>query len=661
MPTTYTPPKVAATTKLPPVLTPKVEGPPVNSQGMTPSQMGAYTEQLMKDRVIQDSYASPGKTVTGGQLGSVQSGSAGPQPITFQANTTTEASRKEAGVASALQTQNYGVPPAQQITPAEQQARYDRAIASQSGAIPPPPVQGAVYDPSTNSYRDPFTGYHYGGDIVNDKGQTVLGPTFTKDKTLELTQYMTPKSTSTVSTTGTPGVSGPPGSATTTAPAAGASSFSRVGGTEPGSTSDAVSYTSPDTSAIDAKINSLLGSVKTQAQIDADIAIAEKAIDEKYAQRKRDIEQRYANQKGSEFSNLAGVNVNPLSSGAASVGNRISMDLSSELQNEEAMKSAEKQQARAAAAGVQTSERNFLLEQLQKERTNIQNTAQQAYTNRRQNMQDTIASLNRAAQQAKENRITTNAERDDARANIKDMFTTFGSAAFEGVSETDLHALEKAAGYPSGTLSVQARTLKEQELAKKYAPKSQGSQFIPGTKFQMPGSYNKDTGVFTPVEGAAAEVENSGSGLKFFAGNKYQAPGFYSPDGKFTPIEVTPPPSTSLTEDDGYPKGFDSAAVDARQDLGNGLPWDEVVTRLQTRFPKVDKTTIETMLGTKQSWDKYVADKKASKDPFAALLNSPTPGNDSITPPPASTPASTDGTDLEFTDEELNDILGGLR
>lgn len=118
------------------------------------SQTPAQREQA----VLDYSATQPGQTVsyapaTGGQ--------------TFQAYTSTDASRRDAGIQEVARLNN--------ISLAEAAKRYDRGTASQAGTVTPPP--GTVYNPATGKAYDPLSGMEYAGSTgSNFQGMRFVDP-----------------------------------------------------------------------------------------------------------------------------------------------------------------------------------------------------------------------------------------------------------------------------------------------------------------------------------------------------------------------------------------------------------------------------------------------------------------------------------------------------
>jgi len=391
-------------------------------------------------------------------------------------------------------------------------------------------------------------------------------------------------------------------------------------------------YKAPDTSALDEQIRSLAQG-RTKEEIDAELNRKIADINAKYDQMARDTAAKFRNAKAQQFADLAsiGTGMNPLSSGALSIANANENQLGEANRNIEMMRNAEISAAQAAAAGQKTDAQQKYLNYLMDERARMEERAKTNYEMQRQALADSVDALNRAAQQAKENRITSNAERDDARANIKMMFDSLGSAAFEGVSDEDMRAMEKAAGLPAGSIAKQTKTLKEQEIAQKYAKKAGDYQFISATKYQKPGVLDKTTGIFTPLDKFMANVSSRGTGLNTSDGITTKAVAKYFDTFGEYPSKANIPWVVAQYKATMQPKDF-IGPIDP-----NTNPY-EAGRKAQLTF----KST-----GTKTS------------DPLAALL-----GGQSIVAPPAVTPTTAQSNDLEdlgITSEDLDAILKGLR
>ncbi len=111
-----------------------------------------------------------------------------------------------------------------------------------------------------------------------------------------------------------------------------------------------------------------------------------------------------------------------------------------------------------------------------------------------------------------ENAITAalKLNKEDALDAAKFLVTNFGSMATEGLSLEEVAALETAAKLPFGSLMRSLSTIDQQ--------KANQLEFVSGTKYQQPGSFDKNTGLFTPIASALRYIDESGdSAGKSFA------------------------------------------------------------------------------------------------------------------------------------------------
>lgn len=433
-------------------------------------------------------------------------------------------------------------------------------------------------------------------------------------------------SPSTVSPAPTPGLT-PSGSGSgTTTP----TSQANASGTGTGATDVTIpQWKAADTSSIDSQIDSVLATNKTPQQIDEDLRNQIDAIQQRFATRAGDISRKYANVNAEQFSDLAGLGANPLSSGASNVANLTSRNEENELANDRMQMNAEISAARAAAAGAKTDAQQMLLANLRQKREDLVAQTDKDYQMRRQYMDDTVASMNRAVAAAKEGKTSSNAERDDARANVKDWFSMFGSKAFDNVSAEDKRALEKAAGLPAGSIDLGATTLKEQEIAAKNAAKANDFQFVAGTKNQAAGYFDKTTGKFVPFSNAGG-APRTGTGTG----------------------------SGAATGVSGITKAMEADLKAGRADLASGIPWGDVFDRIKTKYPTLPNSTLDSQLGT--SWRqggayentlKRAQEYRGNLDPLAAILNQA----------PKSNSGTSQNSGVEFTDDEVNEVVNDLR
>lgn len=331
------------------------------------------------------------------------------------------------------------------------------------------------------------------------------------------------------------------------------------------------SVTGGGSSDIDKQIQDLYGKLNTSQNIDDELAREEERIRAMADTELRDVNREYENRNAEEFSALAGVGsgINPLSSGAASVANRNKSVYEKMRANVIAQRDARLSAARSAAAGQKTDAIQAQIGRLEAERQRQREDFQFEQQTRRQALQDSQDALERAARAAKEERDLSAAERDDARANIKNMFDMLGSKAFDGVAEEDLRALEKAAGLPAGTVRAGVQTLREQEIAAKNKEEANEYKFVAATKYQPAGYFNARTGDFVPIEGAGGRIAPAPSGGGGGGGGGT--------------------PSSS----------FKTETNRARAELAAGRTnWGSAFTRIKSMFPGMDDSQIDAALGT---------------------------------------------------------------
>jgi hypothetical protein len=454
------------------------------------------------------------------------------------------------------------------------------------------PPQGTAYNPADKSIRDPLTG--------NIMTQSEGGFRFVRPEDM-------PK----------PGATeGEPGFGTGEDLLTKFSSSIKGGGSE-----------------TDKQIQDLYGKLNTGQNIDDELAREEERIRSEADTALRDANLEYENRNAEEFSALAGIGsgVNPLSSGASSVANRNKGVYEKMKSNVLAQRDARLSSARAAAAGQKTDAIQGQIARLEKERAQQREDATFEYNMRRQALQDSQDVLERTARAAKENRDLSAAERDDARANIKNMFDMLGSKAFEGVAEEDLRDLEKAAGLPAGTVRAGVQTIKEQELAAKNKEEANEYKFVSATKYQPAGYFNARTGDFVPVEG----------------------------------LKTAGPPSSGGSGGGGgtATSSFKTETNRARAELAAGRTnWGSAFGRIKSMFPGMTDAQIDASLGTEWrdegAYEKFAGKQqgfRGSTDPLDAILNDL--GGDEEEAPAVNTSSEDQEDEL---DAIINDIRSGL-
>lgn len=302
-----------------------------------------------------------------------------------------------------------------------------------------------------------------------------------------------------------------PGSAEATAAwqAREAARAAGVGSTPP-STITTGGYVAPG-SSLDDQIKQYLPQVLTPDQLQAQVEAAAVGINKKYDQEAQQIEQDIRDQSAADFSNLAGVGtgINPLSSAGASVSSKNAALRSKFMSNMEMRRSAELQSSKEALYGKVMDATKAWRDELNIQRTNAYDTAKKDYDASQDAFKNSITKLNSYISMTKEQRETSTAEKSDASDSIKTLLTQFGSAAFDGVTDEDMRALEKAAGLPAGSLKTGIKTLKETEIANKAAASTPDLKFVPGGKNQVSGYFDPSTGKFVSYGGS---LPGSGGG-----------------------------------------------------------------------------------------------------------------------------------------------------
>lgn len=202
-------------------------------------------------------------------------------------------------------------------------------------------------------------------------------------------------------------------------------------------------------------------------------------------QAKRDTE----NERQSNISSLYSVGeVNPLSSGVGSISGASSDILNRRLalidQTQNAEISDATNRAYKAKSDYATNARQSQLD----ENTRIQ----QQYTDNRQALADSIA-------QVKAGQDRSDTQKKDSWTQTKDLLTTFGSKAFDGMDETALNSLETAAGLSKGTLVRGLKTIKEQELL----GKSANLKEVDGSLYNVTTDSNGDLKATLVVKGTS--------------------------------------------------------------------------------------------------------------------------------------------------------------
>ena len=222
-------------------------------------------------------------------------------------------------------------------------------------------------------------------------------------------------------------------------------------------------YKKPDTSVQDTAIAKYAPTYDPDA-IDTAMNAELNAIATKWNIKRQQAKEETENERLSQISNLYGVGVvNPLSSGLASIGTASQGIQDKRLAAIGSQESAEQVAATQRAYGLKTTGQATALDFAKEQKAKVEKEAADDYARQRQDWNDSVAQVKDAAAAVKAGQTTDKETKDQAQENIKNILAT-GSASFEGVDAAELAAMEKAAGWPSGTLEKAIAAKKEQEM-----------------------------------------------------------------------------------------------------------------------------------------------------------------------------------------------------
>jgi len=516
--------------------------PAANKSGKTPVEMSAMTEQAMRDRVLAQSAANPGTLFKGGQTGALPTGTES-TPVLFQA--------------------------------------FTNKAAAPTPSIRPP--TGTAYNPADGTIRDPLTnsvmtqsegGYRFISPEtirssreaaikglmdqgIKDQGQILNYLNFSEDG--QKIGDFTPEEVSKY-TGGTPGFQSQD-----------VAGYTDANGLYHPPTTTVDPNAAPAAPGTSTEIDKLRSQLKTPQQIDADLIQQLDTINAKYDVESRTIRSRYENAKQAEFSSLASLGVNPASSGASSVAAAGQKDLDDALAANDARKQLEIQAARAAAYGMKTDTIYKQIDLLRQQEADAYQRSQDEAKARQDEIKSNLDTMKFYAQQAREDKQLSQAEKGDAFEKVQKWFTLFGSSAFDGISDEDTLALERASDIPAGSISMAAKTLREREIEAKKTSANAEKQFIAPTRYSSGYVFDKATGVYTPVTTGRISAPPSGGG------------------GGGT--------------SSGVPKGFVAFAQTMLTNLSKGMEWGSAFNAVKATYPKVPNEVIDSYLD-KPRWSK---------------------------------------------------------
>jgi len=199
----------------------------------------------------------------------------------------------------------------------------------------------------------------------------------------------------------------------------------------------------------------------TPEKINANLEAEKATIKQRYDFKRTELASNIENQRKSSLSGLYSTGVvDPRSSGVASVGTASSKleqegNRAIDLAQAQEMSDAETRafNQKVSVAGMK---KDYLTEQ--------NKLIQQSFENERQAVSDSFAAVNNVLGAVRSAQSIDQEEKSSAQTNINFLLTNFGSKAFSGMKEDDLAALEKGAGYPTGSLTKGLQALKEKEL-----------------------------------------------------------------------------------------------------------------------------------------------------------------------------------------------------
>ncbi len=199
----------------------------------------------------------------------------------------------------------------------------------------------------------------------------------------------------------------------------------------------------------------------TNDQIQAQLEQQKAAIKAKYDILRGEAETKTESERQANLSGLYSLGeVNPLSSGTASIGTASQDVLNKRKDALSAMESEEVAAAIAAAFGQKFDAQGRARQAQQDTEQRIKDQ----YALEQSTREENVNSIKNAMAMVASGKQLEQADKDNAWKGISNLLTNFGSGAFDGADASTLEQMEKAAGIPKGTLSRGLKTIKEQEL-----------------------------------------------------------------------------------------------------------------------------------------------------------------------------------------------------
>ena len=191
-------------------------------------------------------------------------------------------------------------------------------------------------------------------------------------------------------------------------------------------------------------------------------------IEEEYNRKREKAREKTENQRKSQISNLTSVGVtNPVSSGVASIGSASEKSLNERLDQISRAEAAEKAKARAQALGKSTQQFDKEIQTAQQELERINEQEQQQIENQQQKFENKVNLVQSKVNALQSGRKLDIQEKERTKENVLDLVENFGTAAFEGMDESELEDMAKAAGFNPSAFKSGVKNLKEKELQNK--------------------------------------------------------------------------------------------------------------------------------------------------------------------------------------------------
>ena len=378
------------------------------------------------------------------------------------------------------------------------------------------------------------------------------------------------------------------------------------------------SYNAADTTTYDQKLAAINDPNYRAEEFAKKEAEAVSAIQQQYDLKRNDARRDAENAKASRFSDLAGIGVNPLSSGSVSVANENKSTLDRFLSNIDIEQGAAMAQARAAIRGEKTAAQDKDLAAAKEARQGLIDQADKTYQLSRDQMNDLMSQQSKIIDLAKSGYDLSKEQKKDASDSINTLVDQFGIDYLEQMAPQDKRALEKAAGLKIGELDTRAAALRKETQKKTdaatakdtlEAQRDQQSKLI--TQGYLPLSPSDLAGVDknqiisiggqtymkppTKLDGVAAEYDyykqdQKSRGLPALSFNEYQ-----TADANRKAKAAGGGGSGGTTSN----SKLATASATANKALMAGESWGSVYNRLKTQFPAVSNSELDSLLDSR--------------------------------------------------------------